>query len=144
MTRDVEVGFEELGWAECLRLLGSVEVGRLVFTTRALPAVRPVNHVMDGSDVVIRSGVGQKLVAVLREMIVAYEADVLDPEREEGWSVVVVGVARLVRDPAEVARYEKLVRSWLPLEEKYFIRIRPEIVTGRRITRRGRPEFASS
>ncbi len=136
MATDEQVGFEELPEAECLRLLGSVPLGRLVFTLRALPAVRPVNHIVDGTDVVIRSCMGSKVAAAVRGAIVAYEADEIDPERQEGWSVVVTGVARLVHDPDDLARYERLVRSWVPAKGEYFIRIRPEIVTGRRITHR--------
>ena len=34
---------------ESLRLLRSVSVGRLVFTHLALPAIRPVNHVVEGN-----------------------------------------------------------------------------------------------
>ncbi|MGC0342598.1 hypothetical protein RKD20_007632 [Streptomyces sp. SLBN-8D4] len=45
----------ELGSVEALRLLGSVSLGRIVFTRHALPTVRPVNHVLDGGDIVIRT-----------------------------------------------------------------------------------------
>ncbi|MFD8141548.1 pyridoxamine 5'-phosphate oxidase family protein [Streptomyces sp. NPDC059708] len=41
----------ELDRAEALRLLATVSLGRVVFTHRALPAVRPVNHLVDGEDV---------------------------------------------------------------------------------------------
>ncbi|MEV4194648.1 pyridoxamine 5'-phosphate oxidase family protein, partial [Streptomyces toxytricini] len=43
-----------LGRAEALRLLGTLSLGRLVFTHRALPAVVPAVHLMDGQDVVVR------------------------------------------------------------------------------------------
>jgi pyridoxamine 5'-phosphate oxidase-like protein len=46
---------EALPRAESLRLLRSVSVGRLVFTHLALPAIRPVNHVVDGDRIMIRS-----------------------------------------------------------------------------------------
>ena len=44
----------ELDGVEALRLLGSVSLGRIVFTRHALPTVRPVNHVLVDGDVVIR------------------------------------------------------------------------------------------
>src|SRR5688572_28969074 len=31
---------------ECLRLLGAVALGRIVFTAGGLPAIRPVNHLL--------------------------------------------------------------------------------------------------
>ncbi|MFD8980207.1 pyridoxamine 5'-phosphate oxidase family protein [Streptomyces sp. NPDC059564] len=36
-------------------LLATVSLGRIVFTEHALPAVRPVNHCVDGEDIVIRT-----------------------------------------------------------------------------------------
>lgn len=44
----------ELAGTVALRLLGSVSLGRIVFTRHALPTVRPVNHALDGDDIVIR------------------------------------------------------------------------------------------
>src|SRR5437667_22837 len=48
----------ELPKDEALRLLGSVPFGRVVFTARALPAVRPVNHLVDGNRIIIRTSPG--------------------------------------------------------------------------------------
>lgn len=39
---------EQLDRSEALRLLGTVPLGRVVFTHQALPAIRPVNHVVEG------------------------------------------------------------------------------------------------
>ncbi len=52
----------QLGRAEALRLLGSVPVGRIVFTARALPAICPVTHVPHGGEVIIRSNLGPLVV----------------------------------------------------------------------------------
>ena len=46
---------EELTPHESMRLLGTVSLGRVAFTARALPAIRPVNHLIDGDDVIIRT-----------------------------------------------------------------------------------------
>lgn len=40
---------ESLSRYEALRLLKGAKIGRLVFSHQALPAVRPVNHVLLGS-----------------------------------------------------------------------------------------------
>jgi hypothetical protein len=37
---------EQLGRDECLRLLGSVPIGRVAFTVDALPSVQPVTFVL--------------------------------------------------------------------------------------------------
>jgi nitroimidazol reductase NimA-like FMN-containing flavoprotein (pyridoxamine 5'-phosphate oxidase superfamily) len=118
-----------------LRLLGSVSLGRIVFTRHAMPAIRPVNHVLDGTDVIIRSHTGAAVVseAASADGVVAYEADVIDPHSYLGWSVVVTGTAHIVSDPGDVARYQALLTSWAMQEMDQVIRIRPGIITGFRI-----------
>ena len=44
----------ELSREECLRLIGEVPVGRVVFTQRALPAVRVVSHLVEADQIVFR------------------------------------------------------------------------------------------
>ncbi|WP_199825505.1 pyridoxamine 5'-phosphate oxidase family protein [Streptomyces sp. TP-A0875] len=129
----------ELDSAEALRLLGSVSLGRIVFTQHALPTVRPVNHVLDDGDVVIRTHEGAALTSRTRTagdpgVVVAYEADAIDPETHLGWSVVVTGYARLVTDPRDLARYQAMLRPWVEQTMDYAIRIRPDLVTGIRLT----------
>lgn len=93
----------QVGRAEALRLLGSVSLGRIVFTHQALPAVRPVNHLMDGEDIIVQLHDGATLASIVAPtqatgVVVAYEADVIDPETHIGWSVVVTGYAHRVTD----------------------------------------------
>ncbi|MEV0389233.1 pyridoxamine 5'-phosphate oxidase family protein [Nonomuraea sp. NPDC050643] len=123
---------KELSAGDCLRLLASVPLGRVVFTRHALPAIRPVNHIVVDGQIVIRSSPGTVLSAELAafEPVVAFEADELDVEQRLGWSVVVTGVARLVQDPGEVAHYKDVLRPWVAGEMEQVIRIRPEIITG--------------
>jgi nitroimidazol reductase NimA-like FMN-containing flavoprotein (pyridoxamine 5'-phosphate oxidase superfamily) len=121
----------ELSREEALARLGSVSLGRVVFTDRALPAIRPVNHLVDDGRVVLRSHAGAAIVAVAeRGVVVAYEADAFDPDEHAGWSVVVTGVARLVRDPESVARYQRLLRPWVDHPMDQVIAISSDIVTG--------------
>ncbi|KUN27759.1 pyridoxamine 5'-phosphate oxidase [Streptomyces corchorusii] len=130
----------DLGPAEALRLLGSVSLGRVVFTRHALPTVRPVNHVLDNGDIVIRTHEGTALTSHAEEasgpgVVVAYEADVIDPDTHLGWSVVVTGYARLVTDPAELARIRAMLRPWAPADGlDQAVRIHPELVAGVRLT----------
>lgn len=129
----------ELDRDEALRLLGSVPFGRIVFTRHALPTVRPVNHVLDGGDIVIRTHDGAALTAHAQDgdgagVVVAYEADVIDPDSRLGWSVVATGYARLVTDPAELARYRALLVPWTEYAMDHAVRIRPDLITGVRLT----------
>ncbi|MFR9792576.1 pyridoxamine 5'-phosphate oxidase family protein [Streptomyces sp. MB22_4] len=129
----------ELNRDEAMRLLGSVSFGRIVFTQRALPTVRPVNHVMVDGDIIIRTHAGAALTSRAQEaddsgVVVAYEADLIDPDTHLGWSVVVTGYARLVTDPEELARYRTLLTSWVQQTMDYAVRIHPDLITGIRLT----------
>ena len=126
----------ELDRGQALRLLGSVTLGRIVFTRNAMPAIRPVNHVLDNGHVIIRSHSGAAVVSEAdndRGTVVAYEADDIDPVSHLGWSVVVTGTAHLVTDPGEAARYQRMLAPWVDGEMDQVIRVRPAIVTGFRL-----------
>jgi nitroimidazol reductase NimA-like FMN-containing flavoprotein (pyridoxamine 5'-phosphate oxidase superfamily) len=119
-----------------LQLLASVSLGRIVFTQRAMPAIRPVNHLVDDETIIIRSHLSAAIVARASAgegTVVCYEADDLDPVRQTGWSVIATGVARLVRDPAAVGRYEQLLEPWMAGQMDYVIAIKPQIITGIRL-----------
>ncbi|MFJ5726700.1 pyridoxamine 5'-phosphate oxidase family protein [Streptomyces paradoxus] len=128
-------GFHELGRQECLRRLAKVPVGRIVYTRQALPAVLPVNFGLDGDGaVVLRTSAASELVRAIDGAVVAFEADDVDPVRHSGWSVVVTGAAVVVTDPAEHQRLARTVpASWVPSPQEVFVRIEPELVTGREL-----------
>ncbi|MER7172174.1 pyridoxamine 5'-phosphate oxidase family protein [Streptomyces mesophilus] len=128
-------GFRELGLRECLRLMATVPVGRIVYTRYALPAVLPVNFGLDADGaVVLRTSASSDLVRAVNGAVVAFETDQFDTVRHAGWSVVVTGTAAVMRDPEE---HERLVRnmpvSWVPCAQEVFIRIEPEVVSGREL-----------
>lgn len=124
-----------LSRAESLRLLGGVRLGRVVFTERALPAIRPANHLIDGDVIIIRADLGGAMLGP-SGMVVAYQADEIDPRTHAGWSVTATGMARQVRDPDEVTRYQRALRGWAFDEKDQVISIEPEIVTGYLLTNR--------
>ncbi|KPI19018.1 Pyridoxamine 5'-phosphate oxidase-related protein [Actinobacteria bacterium OK074] len=128
-------GFRELDRRECLRLLTQVPVGRIVHTRQALPAVLPVNFCLDEDGaVVLCTSAASELVRAIDGSVVAFEADEVDATAQSGWSVVVTGLATTVTDPAE---RERLVRtgphSWAPSAAEVFVRVEPELVTGREL-----------
>jgi len=119
---------------ECLRLLASVPVGRIVYTRRAMPAVELVNFALDGGDIVVRTDASGKLAAATHGAVVAFEADTIDVDHRSGWSVTAVGYSREVTDPADIARLRDVgPQPWAPGEREHFIRITPGILTGRRL-----------
>ncbi|MFF8772295.1 pyridoxamine 5'-phosphate oxidase family protein [Kitasatospora sp. NPDC015120] len=123
--------------AEALRLLGGAPFGRIVFTVRALPAIRPVNHLLVDDTIVIRTHDGAALSAALGSeeagVVVAYEADAIDPVTRLGWSVVVTGFARPVTDPVRLARYRALLSPWVDASMDHTVAIQPDLVAGYRL-----------
>jgi hypothetical protein len=102
------LALRQLSRDECLALMASVSLGRIVYTQRALPAVELVNFALDHGDIVIRTDGGGKLAAATQHSVVAFEADCLD-----------AGIG---------------LSSWAPGTREHFIRISPEILNGRRLT----------
>ncbi|MFJ8114157.1 pyridoxamine 5'-phosphate oxidase family protein [Streptomyces sp. NPDC096132] len=129
-------GFRELGRQECLRLLAKVPVGRIVYTRQALPAVLPVNFCLDHDGaVLVRTSASSDLAGAVDGAVVAFQADEVDAATHSGWSVVVTGAAGLVTDPTEHARLLRTgPHSWAPSPRETFIRIAPQLITGRQLT----------
>nr|WP_276514559.1 pyridoxamine 5'-phosphate oxidase family protein [Nocardia huaxiensis] len=127
----------ELDWDESMRLLAAVPFGRVVFTQDALPAIRPVYHLIDeGQIIVVRNRLTARFTTVTDDrtnVVVAFEADDIDPVSHTGWSVVATGFARPVTDPDRIAHYERLLDPWVAGHLDSVIAIEPSIVTGLRL-----------
>ncbi|AIV32736.1 MULTISPECIES: pyridoxamine 5'-phosphate oxidase family protein [Streptomyces] len=128
-------GFRELSRQESLQRLADASVGRIVHTRDALPAVLPVNFLLEESGaVLLRTSAASELVRAIDGVVVAFEADEVDTATHSGWSVVVTGLASVVTDPEE---HEQLIRtgprSWVPWPVEVFVRVEPELVTGREL-----------
>ena len=130
-------GLVVLGLEECLDRLRSVAVGRLAFVHAGSPVVVPVNHGVDGANVVFRTTWGSKLQVAEDAATVAFEVDGIDPGRSAGWSVLVKGTAEAVYDDPDIERYEAMsIPAWAGLDDAaVWIRLRPDEVTGRQIVR---------
>ena len=126
---------ETLTTDESLQLLSTASVGRIAVTRDALPVILPVNYVVDGTSLVIRTTDG----AILRAAraggaVVAFEVDNLEEQTMTGWSVLVTGTLREVTAVSAVLRAEQLpMAPWAGGERRHFVRITPGLVSGRRI-----------
>ena len=127
-------GLETLSFATCLHLLASVPVGRVGFVADGEVQILPVNHLVDGQDVVFRTTHGSKLFAAQGQRSMTFEADDYDERTHSGWSVVVNGRAEPIDDDAELERLAGYgLRPWAAgVERPFWIRIRPSSVSGRR------------
>ncbi len=100
-----------------------------------LPAVLLVNFCVDGDGaVLLRTSAHSELVSAVCGVVVAFEADEVDALAHSGWSVVGTGRATEVRDPDEHARLCRVGPcSWAPSPRKAFLRVEPELITGREL-----------
>lgn len=131
---------EELTPLESMRLLASVPLGRIVFTARALPDVRPVSHLVLDDRVIVRADSGVAITSAVRAepgTVVAYEADAIDPVDHLGWSVTVVGVAHQVTDPVAADSFRRSLRHWADGANDQVISISPGTITGFRLVADG-------
>lgn len=131
-------GLVALTTEQCVRLLHEqpVKVGRVGITDdQGRPLVIPVNYCMDADGVVFRTAPGSLLATRAAGRRIAFEADDVDVALQDGWSVLVDGVAQTVTDVVELARLRRLrLRAWAPGDRSLYLRIDPVQITGRQIT----------
>lgn len=127
-------GVEALSPAECLRLLATQPVGRLVLHEGGLPAVRLVNFVVEDGGVLFRTAGGQTYETARRGDVVAFEADEYDADRHLGWTVTAVGHVWPVTDAEELDRLGRLpLRPWAAGVRPNLVRLDIETISGRRL-----------
>ncbi len=130
----------DLDRAESLRLIAGATYGRVVFTRDALPAIRPVCHLVEDGRIILRTRITSRLTGVVRSevrVVVAYEVDEIDPVTHTGWAVVVTGLAEAITDPVRIARYERLLRPWMDRSLDTVIAIDPSMIEGVRLLESG-------
>lgn len=126
----------ELDRGTCLRLLATGVVGRVVFTESALPAAQPVNYLLDDQEVVFRTANGSKLAAATRHHVVAFQVDRIDDAARTGWSVLGMGEAYEVVDPARLAELaDRLPPPWVRGQGLHTISVPLQRLTGRHLGR---------
>jgi uncharacterized protein len=129
-------GLEILTEAECFALIQTMPIGRVVYSEWALPVIVAVNFALDGMDIVVRSQRRSRLATQAPGNVVAFEVDDIDVATRSGWSVVMTGRFQLVDRPAEIRRLDAIgLHSWAPSAHDRYLKLRPEVVTGRRIPR---------
>jgi nitroimidazol reductase NimA-like FMN-containing flavoprotein (pyridoxamine 5'-phosphate oxidase superfamily) len=128
---------EELTRERCLELLEGEVLGRLAVVVGGRPDIMPVNYLLDGEGVVIRTAEGTKLKAASGAPV-AFEVDEVDRDLRSGWSVVVHGIAHeirsLGRDEITARMLTLPVDPWAGGDKPFLLRIAPLSITGRLIT----------
>jgi len=123
----------QLSHQECWSLLREASVGRLAVWHGDGPDIFPINYATDHGTVIFRTAPGTKLAAALSDNPVAMEADGIDPQVGEAWSVVIRGKAELLTQTDDVLNTFSLPLSPLQDGKKdHFVRVVPESISGRR------------
>ena len=121
---------------ECHRLLATRQLGRIGLAGAPFPLILPVNYVLDGDAVVIRTD-SAKITAAAGHTRVAFEVDDVDERTRSGWSVLVQALAEEVTGARRDELVERLRTAggspWAPGDHGHWIRLIPKVVTGRRI-----------
>jgi nitroimidazol reductase NimA-like FMN-containing flavoprotein (pyridoxamine 5'-phosphate oxidase superfamily) len=140
MTAEIDsrTGLEILDRDECEALLRRSTIGRVaIVSVHGWPLIFPVNFAMDGGAVIFRTDAGTTLYGARRGSI-AFECDGIDMTYHTGWSVLATGEAEEVVNEAELARLARLpLGPWCPGPKSTWLRLRPQMLTGRRIPLHG-------
>lgn len=133
---------ESLDESECLQLISAARVGRLGYTSRYGPAVLPVVYKLHEGSIVFHTLPGIFTEEDLRtgiahaEYEVAFEIDQFDPDKIEGWTVLVTGSAHHVDTETERASIISAGDDpWPEAESEHMIRVQPHYIAGRRVHR---------
>ena len=131
---DPRTGLEILSRDQCVALLECAPIGRVaIVATDGRPLVFPVNFAIDDGVIVFRTDAGTKLHGARRGQI-AFECDGIDLTYHTGWSVLATGIAEEVENAAERTRLSNLpLGLWCPGSKSTWLRLRPRMLTGRRI-----------
>jgi len=127
-------GLEILTPGECWELIRRSPVGRVGFLDDGQPTIYPVNHVLLGRRIAIRTAKGALLHEALMSRPVAFEVDDYDVETRTGWSVL--ARARAEPLPTDVDLSDVGVRPWADaIARDDGVVLVVEDISGRRIVR---------
>ena len=127
----------ELSTSEAEELLRSGVTGRVAVSTPQGPHILPVNYSVVDDCVVFRTSPYSLLGTHAHGTTVALETDVLDHERQRGWSVLVRGRASVITDELRLDAIRRVwpPRPWAAGQRTLHIGIRLDEVTGRQLGR---------
>jgi transcriptional regulator with XRE-family HTH domain len=125
---------ETLTTQQCREHLAGGGVGRLLFVEPGRgPVAIPLNYVMDGDDIIFRTGRQANIADAVRQKV-SFDVDHIDDTLSEGWSVLLSGTARIITDPAELQHATALgIEPWAGGDRDVYVRLSASQITGRRI-----------
>ena len=129
---------EELTEAQCWTLLASLGTGRVAYQDNCRVLVYPVNYVVHDEGVYFRTARDGVLGGGPEHQNASFQIDHHDPNRMDGWSVLLSGRAEPVTDANLLTELwgRRMSEPWGGGHRDVFIGIEPGLLTGRRVGRR--------
>jgi nitroimidazol reductase NimA-like FMN-containing flavoprotein (pyridoxamine 5'-phosphate oxidase superfamily) len=131
---------ERLDEAQCMDLLSTGRIGRLIYNSRYGPVAVPSEYKIHEGSIVFRTYQVIFTEEDLRtgiahaEYEVTLEVDQTDPDAREGWLVLVWGSAHHMDTETERASIADIgLKSWVEGEPEHFIRVDPIRIGGQRV-----------
>jgi nitroimidazol reductase NimA-like FMN-containing flavoprotein (pyridoxamine 5'-phosphate oxidase superfamily) len=122
---------------EAWEFLRRHQFGRLAYHLVGEVHIVPLNYAVSQRYVLFRTAPGSKLLGIVMNENVAFEVDRVDDDNAT--SVVVRGVASLLRDTAADRADALLVPSWVPTDKDEIVAIDVREISGRKFQLDRRP-----
>lgn len=140
MSENTDV-IQNLSDEESLELLATKTFGRLVVRRKDDMDLFPLNYLVHEGEIYFRTAEGSKLFSLTLNNDVLFEADNVDGDSQEAWSVVVKGTARTLSSNAEIEAADQLpLKPWLPTLKYNYVVVSPNEISGRKFPLGDEPE----
>ena len=140
MSENTDV-IQNLSDEESLELLATKTFGRLVVRRNDDMDLFPLNYLVHEGEIYFRTAEGSKLFSLTLNNDVLFEADNVDADSQEAWSVVVKGTARTLSSNAEIEAADQLpLKPWLPTLKYNYVVVSPNEISGRKFHLGDEPE----
>jgi nitroimidazol reductase NimA-like FMN-containing flavoprotein (pyridoxamine 5'-phosphate oxidase superfamily) len=121
----------EFDRTQCVDLLGTVRVARVVLSVGCIPFALPVNMTVHDGDVIFATDGGSKVTSSVYGQVVSVEADEIDLASHRGWSILVTGIAQRVTRPAELDCASPLLQAWVSEPQPMLVKVPSTLISGR-------------
>jgi hypothetical protein len=119
----MDTPWEQIPSQRCWELLGTVSVGNLALSVRALPVILPVQYCLTGHRLVVCPGHNAIPERSLHDAVIAFTAGAIDPATRSGWSVQLQGRSFIARRDGFDASCDQPVAAQI-------VEIEPGMVSG--------------